>query len=123
MNRIRTTLVLSALVLVPSLAAQAPKYLYSPAGATTQAGGVNNTIPWWAQAASYQQIHDYAEMVGVAGGKPIPMIMKGLGFRPAGTSTLTGRTWELRLAVGQCPKSADNASATFSSNLPKPTLG
>ncbi|MHC4852942.1 MAG: hypothetical protein ACYTF5_13090, partial [Planctomycetota bacterium] len=45
----------------------------------------------------------------------------GLGFRPAGTFTLPGRTWELRLAVGQCPNSADNASATFASNLPKPT--
>lgn len=113
--------VLSALVLVGGLQAQTPKYLYSPAGAATQGGGSNNTIPWWSQSASYQQIHDYAEMVRVAGGKVAPIIMKGLGFRPAGSFNLPGRTWELKLAVGTCPNNADNASATFTNNLPNPT--
>jgi hypothetical protein len=118
---VSATLLFSVCVLVPSLGAQAPKYLYSPAGAATQGGGANNTIPWWGQSATYQQIHDYGEMVRVAGGKVAPIVMKGLGFRPAGTNTLSGRTWDLRLAVGQCPNSAASASATFSSNLPNPT--
>ncbi|MHC4514099.1 MAG: hypothetical protein ACYTGW_08910 [Planctomycetota bacterium] len=121
MNRlVATALAVSALVLVQGLDAQAPTYVYSPAGAATQAGGSNNTIPWWGQSATYQQIHDYEEMLRVAGGNPVPIIMKGLGFRPSGTTTLKGRQWELRLNVGACPNSAGNASGTFSSNLPKP---
>jgi len=126
MNRPKSATVilstLSSLLLVSGLGAQTPKYLYSPAGAETQGGGSNNTIPWWSQSASYQQIHNYAEMVRVAGGKVAPIIMKGLGFRPSGTFSLTGRTWELQLAVGQCPNNADNASATFTNNLPSPTV-
>ncbi|MHC4921281.1 MAG: hypothetical protein ACYTKC_17030, partial [Planctomycetota bacterium] len=60
--------------------------------------------------------------VGVAGGKPAPVVMKGLGFRPARTQRLTGRTWELRLSMGHSPNAAASASKTFSSNLPKPTV-
>ena len=122
MNRlVATSLSVSILVLALTLDAQAPTYLYSPAGAATQVPGGSNTIPWWGQSASYQQIHDYEEMLRVAGGKPVAIIMKGLGFRPAGATTLPGRTWELRLSVGTSPNNADNASATFTSNLPKPT--
>ena len=120
MNRlVATALAVSALVLVQGLDAQTPTYVYSPAGAATQRGGSNNTIPWWGQSATYQQIHDYEEMLRVAGGVPVPIVMKGLGFRSAG-NTIKGRQWELRLNVGACPNSAGSASSTFSSNLPKP---
>jgi len=123
MSRLASAIVvLSALVLVPSLGAQTPTYRFSPSGAEHMQGGADNTIPWWNTTATYQQIHDYKEMVGVAGGKVAPVVMKGLGFRPARTQTLTGRTWELHLSLGHSPNSSANASTTFSSNLPKPTV-
>lgn len=121
MNRL-VVFTLTVAILVPGLTAQTPRYLFSPAGAEHMQGGADNTIPWWNTTATYQQIHDHDEMVAVAGGKPAPVVMRGLGFRPARTQTLTGRTWELRLSVGHSPNSSANGSTTFSSNLPKPTV-
>ncbi|MHC4078747.1 MAG: hypothetical protein ACYST0_09965 [Planctomycetota bacterium] len=113
--------VFTALLVVPGLDAQAPKYLYSPAGSEKEGGGlagfVANWPPWQSGSATYQQIHDYAEMVRVAGGKPVAITMKGLGFRPVGKTQLLGRTWELRLSMGHSPNSSVKISATFTNNL------
>ena len=113
---------LSAFALAPATPAQAPKYLFSPAGAEFMQAGSGNTIPWWSRSSTYQQIHDYDEMVAVAGGRPLPVVMKGLGFRPWRLNTLGGRTWDLRVAVGHSPNAAASASTTFANNLPKPTV-
>ena len=114
----RTSLWLSILslsllpALAPSAGAQAPSYRFSPSGAEFMQGGSSNTVPWWSTAGTYQQIHDYAEMVAVAGGKP-GIIMNGLGFRPATTQTLSGRSWDLRLSLGHSPNPSASASTHF----------
>ncbi|MHC4078746.1 MAG: hypothetical protein ACYST0_09960, partial [Planctomycetota bacterium] len=110
--------VFATLFLAPAVSAQAPKYLYSPAGAATQAGGGGwSDVPWHGKSATLQQIHDYDEMARVSGGKPAAITMKGLGFRPAGKAQWLGRSWEVRLSMGQSPNSANKASVTFTTNL------
>ena len=109
--------VVSTLLFVPAVSAQAPKYLYSPAGAGSQAGGLQTNIPWHGRSATLQQIHDYDEMARVSGGKPLAITMKGLGFRPVGKVQWLGRSWEVRLSVGQSPNSSNKISVTFTNNL------
>jgi len=115
-------LIVSSMILAPMLGAQAPKYLFSPSGAEFMQGGTNNTIPWWSMSATYQQVYDFDEMVAVTGGKALPIIMKGLGFRPSATFNLPGRSWDLQLSMGHCPNTSAAASTTFTANLPKPTV-
>ncbi len=50
-------------ILTSAVSAQTPKYVYSPAGAEFMKGGSNNIVPFWSGSATYQQIHDYADMV------------------------------------------------------------
>jgi len=102
---------LAVSILLPVLAAQAPTYLWSPQGADKYVGGSNNTIPFWGQSASYQQIHDADDF----GSKPVAM--KGMAFRPAGARTLTGRSWDLRLTLSHTKVAANAMSTTFSTNL------
>ncbi len=66
----RQPILFCVLLLAPSAGAQAPSYRFSPSGAEFMQGGSSNTVPWWSTATTYQQIHDYAEMVAVAGSKP-----------------------------------------------------
>jgi len=106
------------------LPAQAPKYVYSPAGAELMKGGSNNSIPFGSFSATYQQIHDYADMVRTGRGAPI--LMKALAFRPANTATISGRSWDLQVNLGNTTVDSQNVSKTFSTNLgsaPKRVVG
>ena len=87
-------------------------------------GNANNSIPFWGASATYQQIHDYDDMLRTGGGKPI--LMKAMAFRPANTNPITGRTWELQVNLGSTTVSSQNISKTFSTNLgsaPKRVVG
>jgi len=111
-------------LLAAALGAQTPKFVYSPAGAELVPGGGGNTIPFWSTSGTYQQIHDYDDMVRAGRGGPI--VMKAIGFRPTANATLTGRTWELQLNIGNTTVSSQNMSTTFSTNLgtaPKRVVG
>ncbi|MHC4815575.1 MAG: hypothetical protein ACYTGW_20980 [Planctomycetota bacterium] len=99
------------LLLVPALGAQAPKYRWSPGGAANFPGGTNNTIPFWGQSATYQQVHDAADF-GSA-----PVVMKGLAVRNSGARTVLGRTWDLRIKLSQTKVSAGTTTTTFATNL------
>jgi len=115
---------LPLMLLAVPLCAQTPKFVYSPAGAELMKGGSNNTIPFWSPTATYQQIHDYADMVRTGRGAPI--LMKALAFRPATTATITGRTWDLQVNLGNTTVSSQSISKTFSVNLgtaPKRVVG
>ncbi len=111
-------------ILTSAVSAQTPRYVYSPAGAEFMKGGSNNIVPFWSGSATYQQIHDYADMVRTGGGKPI--LMKAMAFRPANTKTITGRTWDLQINLGNTTVSSQQISTTFSTNLgsaPKRVVG
>jgi hypothetical protein len=115
---------LAVSLLAATLGAQAPKFVYSPAGAELMQGGNNNTIPFWSWSATYQQIHDYDDMVRTGSGKPI--LMKAMAFRPANTATVTGRSWDLQINLGNTTVDSQNISTTFSTNLgplPKRVVG
>jgi hypothetical protein len=85
-------------------------FQWSPINTGTVAGGSNNTIPWWSLSSAYQQIHE-----GPTVGKLL--ITKGMGFRPAGNRTITGRTCELRLTLAQTSSTAAAPSLTFANNI------
>ncbi|MCA8954436.1 MAG: hypothetical protein KDC87_00090 [Planctomycetes bacterium] len=86
-------------------------YQWSPPNSGTVSGDSNNTIPFWGTSASYQQIHDVETMGSQA------VTIKGLGMRPAGTRTITGRSWDLWISMSHTNVNAANASTTFSVNL------
>ncbi|MCA8954435.1 MAG: hypothetical protein KDC87_00085 [Planctomycetes bacterium] len=102
-----------AAMLFPWIAAGlgAQTYQWSPPNTAMVSGGANNTIPFWSASASYQQVHD-RETMG-----PQPITLKGIGMRPAGNRTITGRSWDLWLRIGHTSISALNAGPTFSSNF------
>jgi hypothetical protein len=104
-------LTLCVSILVPVLGAQTPTYFWSPRGADKNIGGSNNTIPFWGQSASYQQIHDAIDF-GVA-----PVAMKGMAMRPSGNRTLTGRSWDMRITLSHTKVAANAMSSNFSTNL------
>ncbi|MHC4815577.1 MAG: hypothetical protein ACYTKC_18085 [Planctomycetota bacterium] len=112
MNRlVALTLVLTAGVLTTTVGAQAPKYVWSPTGTATNAGGNNNTIPLWSMSATYQQVLDANDFTSGV------VQMKGLAMRPHATKTLTGRSWDMRITLSHTKKTAATASSTFSANL------
>jgi len=111
-------------ILASVLSAQTPKFVYSPAGAEVMNGGGGNTVPFWSRTATYQQIHDYDDMVRAGGGKPI--LMRAIGLRPFANAKLTGRSWDLQLNIGGSAVNSQNISSTFSINLgtaPKRVVG
>ncbi|MHC4921279.1 MAG: hypothetical protein ACYTKC_17020 [Planctomycetota bacterium] len=115
-----SSLAVLTFVTAASVSAQAPTFVYSPAGAELMTGGSSNTVPFWSRSATYQQIHDHDDMVRAGGGKPI--LMKAIGLRPFQNATLTGRSWELQLNVGITTVDSQNISTTFAANLgSKPT--
>ncbi|MHC5072384.1 MAG: hypothetical protein ACYTGO_18060, partial [Planctomycetota bacterium] len=105
------TLALTAGILTAALGAQAPKYIWTPAGSATNTGATNNTIPFWSTSATYQQVLDAIDFTS-------PVVqMKGLAMRVAGTRTMTGRSWDLRITLSHTKVTAATASSTFATNL------
>lgn len=99
----------SILFLGSSVLAQTT-YTWSPPNTGKISGGTNNTIPFWGKSATYQQIHEKETMGSI-------LTMKGMGFRPAGNRTVTGRSWDMRLILSHTNVTAANPSPNFSTNL------
>lgn len=106
-----TTLTLSISILAPILGAQAPTYFWSPRGADKYVGDTDETIPFVAVSASYQQIHDAGDF-GTA-----PVQMKGMAFRPNKKKANAGRSWDLRITLSHTKVDANSMSRTYSTNL------
>jgi hypothetical protein len=106
---------LAATALSAALGAQTT-YI-APAGTQTVEGNSNNTIPWWTTSATYQQVHDSADLLFVF---PAPVaIIKGLSFRKdAGVTTIPSpRTMDVQITIGTTPVTAVAASTTFAANF------
>ena len=100
----RSCFFLSALLFAPAVCGQTPTYVYSPAGADVVPGTGGTQLPFSALSATYQQIHDFADMNQIA-------------FRPAFSNTLTGRSWDVQINVGNTKVSSQQITTTFSTNL------
>ena len=97
-------------------AALAQRTVISPAGHDLVEGDNNNTIPFWALSSTYQQIHDYEDMVLLNSGAPL--VMTALSLRKdGGGSPTTARTMDLQLIVNTTTVSAATATNTFATNL------
>ena len=103
---------LAALAAVP-LTAQTT--VVSPAGSDLEEGPENNTIPFWSQSATYQQIHDDAEMRRLNNGAP--MVLRAIGFRPDTTAAMPPRALDVEITLSWTTVTAQAANASFSANL------
>ena len=113
------TVVLSAL-LGAGTSAQTTSYI-APFGYQSNTGDSNNTIPWRAGSATYQQIHNASDLAWVFPG-PVAII-RGISFRPASTYTLIGRSLDAQITLSATTVSSTTATATFATNLgPSPTV-
>ena len=101
----------ASLVLVPLLEAQAPTYHWSPTGTDQIVGGRNNTIPFWSSSSTYQQIHEARDF------RATTVSMKGMAMRPWGARILAGRSWDMRITLGQTNVTAATVTTAFASNL------
>src|SRR5262245_28442931 len=111
----RALLIACALVSSPALWAQVTSI--SPYGYQTVEGNSGNTIPWWSGSATYQQLHDAADLAAVF---PVPVgIIKGLSFRKDASASvgLTARTMDVQITLGGTPNTAATMSSTFAQNL------
>ncbi len=106
---------LAILLAVSGLAAQTLNY--APSGHGTLEGGTNNTIPWWAQSGTYQQIHDASDLTGVFGG-PVAVI-NSINLRKDGfsTTTIAARSMDIEINLGHTAVAASGATATFATNI------
>jgi hypothetical protein len=106
--------------LLPATLPAQSKFVWSPAGAELKGGGSANAIPFWHKSATYQQIHDHADMLRAGAGNSI--LMLGLGLRVPGTNKTAARSIEMQLDVGITTVTSKNISTTFATNLgTKPT--
>jgi hypothetical protein len=106
-----TTVALAISILAPILGAQTPTYFWSPRGTAKYVGDIDETIPFVAVSASYQQIHDACDF----GTAPVPM--KGMAFRPNKKKANAGRSWDLRITLSHTKADANSMSRIFSTNL------
>jgi hypothetical protein len=106
-------------VLVCSLLAgwsPAQNLAWAPAGSTTEEGNGNNSIPFWSQSATYQQIHGHDDMAALNNGQV--MVITALHFRKDfGSAASPARTVDVQLVVGNHVVSAQSPSSSFASNL------
>jgi hypothetical protein len=114
-NRIALSALLPATILCAGLSAQT--YHVAPSGHDVTEGTTNNTIPFWSVSATYQQIHDAADLNTVFGG-PVAVI-NSINFRKDGT--LSGGTpakaFELEISMGMTSVSPLAYSTTFATNI------
>ena len=106
---------LAPLALLSPIAGQIVKYASSPAGSEFQAGNSANTFPMRGLSASYQQIHDSADMRVLNGGRP--MILSGMHFRPARAYAIPARKFDVQITLSVTQVTAATMSRTFASNL------
>lgn len=90
---------------------------HAPNAHATLEGGSNNTIPWWSQSGTYQQVHDASDLAAVFG-SPVAVI-NSIHLRKDGFSggTVAARTLDLEINLGHTTISAAAPSTTFATNL------
>ena len=77
----------------------------------------NNTIPWWSQSATYQQIHDATDLGNVFG-SPVAVI-NSIHLRKDGllTTVPAARSLDLTISLGHTAVTAATATTDFATNL------
>ncbi|MFO1054465.1 MAG: hypothetical protein U1F36_19770 [Planctomycetota bacterium] len=112
----RITLLLVTAALSGGLVAQTT-FNTGPSGYDALEGNTNNTIPWWSQSGTYQQIHDASDMQTVLGG-PVALI-QSIGFRKDGalSTSVLGRSLDIQISLGETTITAVGATSTFATNL------
>ncbi|MCA8956845.1 MAG: hypothetical protein KDC87_12280 [Planctomycetes bacterium] len=95
--------------------AQIVKYAVSPAGYEFQTGNSNNTFPLGRVSASYQQIHDAADMGAL--NSHAAMVISGMHFRPAASYSITARAFDVQVTLSTTSVTSAAMSTTFSANL------
>ena len=103
------------LLAITLLPAQTLTPYIAPFGHQSNEGNTNNTIPWWAGSATYQQVHDAPDLAWVF---PAPVaLIRGLSFRANAGHSLGARTLDTQITLGITSVTAATATATFASNL------
>ena len=105
---------LAAALLAGGLSAQLTSYV-APFGCQSNPGGSGNTIPWWSGSATYQQVHDSADLAWVF---PQPVVLlRGISFRPSTNGTLPSRTTDAQVTVGVTTVTSGSPTTSFATNL------
>src|SRR5688572_13973126 len=105
---------LAAALLAGGLSAQLTSYV-APFGCQSNAGDGGNTIPWWSGSATYQQVHDAADLAWVF---PQPaVLLRGISFRPATNGSMPARTTDAQITLGVTTITSGSPSPTFATNL------
>lgn len=113
-HHLAVPLLFTVAVLSDAVLAQ-PVFAWSPAGASVTGGGLGNSTPFWATSTTYQQVHDYAEMLQVGGGSPV--IMRGIAFRASKNVAFSARSMDVQVNMGGTSVTSQNISTTFAANL------
>lgn len=109
---------LSSLCIVALCAGTLPAqtFAFSPAGTANREGNLNNTIPFWSFSATYQQIHDYENMVKTLAN--VTPVLNGLSFRQSSLfQGLTGRSLDVQVSMAATTNSSRTFTTTFAANL------
>ncbi len=107
---IKHYLVLASILVLGTSAFAQTTYVWSPRNTGTVPGGASNPIPFWGKSSTYQQVHEKETMGAV-------VTIKGMGFRPATSVKVLGRSWDMRLTMSHTKVSAAASSTAFSKNL------
>jgi hypothetical protein len=104
----------AAALFATGLAAQTTSYV-APFGCQSNPGNGGNTIPWWSGSATYQQVHDAADLAWVF---PAPVaVIRAISFRPSINGNLPARVADAQVTLGNTTTTAATASTTFALNL------
>ena len=118
----RSTVAIAVAVLTAGLSAQT--FHHSPSGTDILEANANNTIPWWATSATYQQIHDGADLT-ISFGGPVALITS-INFRKdtgSASSSITGRSLDSQVTLGTTTVTPTSPTSNFATNLgPTPQL-
>jgi hypothetical protein len=90
----------------------------APPGADVVEGNSAINAPFWNASATYQQIHDSADIATLAGGAPV-LVIRGLALRKDGEilQPTTARTIDLQISLNHTSISPDAPSNDFATNL------
>ena len=114
------SIVATTLLLTGALLAQPTTYV-APTGYGSIPGNGGNAIPLWSTSATYQQVHDAADLATVL---PTPVaLLKAISFRIPNGGSLAVRTMDAQVTMGITPVTAQTATTTFATNLgPAPAV-
>ena len=106
---------------VVAAALPAQTTLYAPFRSATTEGTRNNAFPFSFAAGTYQQVHDYEDMVNVIGSSS--RLLTGVVFRKDGaiTGTVAARTMTVSITVGHTAVNSASLTTTFASNFTQAT--